>query len=314
MFADQIDLSMTEIDADMTPAGSIIFYLSVASTFVAALNAYINPSCRWKQIRDTTCNLESAIWQYRTCTGQFKLKNPRDVDTSASILKKEVSFAVDALIGSSDIGQSTSWSKRYSDSVFKHGQKEHLQVQKSMSGSLILSKQKSSNGMLSWLRKTWSALLKQKDKVHPEQNHGVAGTYASPDFAEGPVDDHHSPLTPEKYIEFRLKNVVFFFKNRLPVYTSSRNLLSVTLMVVTAVGTILAYKQFSSYVSISATVAAAITSWMEFNNIASKIGRYNSTVSSLESLILWWSSLTDVEKAAAPKIEELVQKGEQVVF
>jgi hypothetical protein len=44
VFTAYIDSSISEIDAILTPTGSIIFYLSVTSTFVTAVNAYINPT------------------------------------------------------------------------------------------------------------------------------------------------------------------------------------------------------------------------------------------------------------------------------
>ena len=202
-----------------------------------------------------------------------------EVDRPTSVLKNAVSHAVDTLLSSSDIGQSTSWSRLYSFSIYKHGQYKSL------------SKHKSLSGMLSWSK--------------------VAAEHVSP------VDDHHSPLTPQKYIRFRLKRVVNFYKSRLPSYFRSRNLMSVTLMLVTAAGTILAYKQYSSYVSICATTAAAITSWMEYNNITKKIGRYNGTASGLESLVLWWTSIPAVEKSVISNIDilvNLVQTGEQVLL
>ena len=284
VLSEYIDSSMNDFDASMTPTGSLIFYLSIASTFATALNTFLNPSGRWRQIRDTTCHLESAIWLYRTRTGPFKVQKPNEVDRAASVLKNEVSSAVETLLGSSDIGQSTSWGKLYSESVFKHGQ---------------LPRQKSP-GILFWSKKYWNAVITvfKQTKIAPEQQ----------------ADDHYSPLTPEKYIQFRLKIMVGFYKNRLPIYTRSRNLMSIIMMIVTAVGTILAYKQYSDYVSICATVAAAITSWMEYNNIATKIGRYNSTVSSLESLILLWESIPEVEKGVISKIDNLINTGEQVLL
>jgi hypothetical protein len=275
VFTDDIDLTMPEIDANMTPTGSMIFYLSVASTFVTAFNAYINPSGRWRQIRDTTCNLESAIWQYRTRTGLFKMQ-PNEEDMPTAVLKNAVSHAVDTLISSSDIGQSTSWGRLYSKSVYKHGQYKPLSVHKSLFERL------------------------GRSKVSPAPSNLA--------------DNHYSPLPPEKYIRYRLKKVVKFYKKRLPNYSRSRNFMSITLMLVTAVGTILAYKQFSSYVSICATTAAAITSWMEYNDVVKKIGRYNGTVSNLESLMLWWKSIPQVEKSVIANVEKLVQTGEQVVL
>jgi hypothetical protein len=269
------------IDENMTPAGSLIFYLSVVTTFITAFNAYINPSGRWRQIRETTCGLESAIWQYRTRTGRFKM-NPQDPERPTATLKEVVSLTVEALVSSSDIGQSTAWSRVYPASIFKHGQ------------YIPMTKPRGFLGLC--LSCFFYRLFRRQ--VSPEGEDGI--------------DDHHGPLTPEKYIRFRLRRVMAFYRERLPGYARSRNLLSVSLMLVTALGTILAYKQFSVYVSICATAAAAITSWMEYNSVAKKIGRYNGTVSSLESLILWWASIPAVEKSVITNIDTLVQTGEQV--
>ena len=274
-----IDDHITVIDENMTPSGSLIFYLSVATTFVTAFNAYINPSGRWRQIRETTCGLESAIWQYRTRTGPFKM-NAQEPERPTGALKDAVSAAVEALVTSSDIGQATAWNKVYPSSVFKHGQYRSMAVPK---------------GLLGWCLCCF----------------GCGGRAPGSRVVDG-VDDHHGPLTPEKYIRFRLRRVMGFYKARLPGYTRSKNLMSVLLMLVTALGTILAYKQYSSYVAICASTAAAITSWMEYNSVAKKIGRYNGTVSSLESLILWWTSIPAVEKSVITNIDTLVQTGEQV--
>ena len=106
VFSGYIDSSMTNFESNMTPTGALIFYLSVATTFVTAFNSYINPSSRWRQIRNITCTLESSIWQYRTRTGLYKIKL-HDDDSSVSDLKDSVASAVETLIDSSDIGQSS---------------------------------------------------------------------------------------------------------------------------------------------------------------------------------------------------------------
>jgi hypothetical protein len=73
VFTDNINSSAPAVDSSMTLTGSLVFYLSIVTTFVTAFNAYFNPSGRWRQIRDSVCNLESAIWQYRTRCGLFKI-------------------------------------------------------------------------------------------------------------------------------------------------------------------------------------------------------------------------------------------------
>jgi hypothetical protein len=304
VFADPIDTALADLDTDMTPTGSIIFYLSVVSTFVTALSAYLNPSGRWRQIRDATCHLESAIWQYRTRTGPYKIRAHGE-DKTAALLKNEVVHAVETLIGASDIGQSTSWTKVYPHSVYKHGQRTPPATKEGLFSACLSALTR---------RAKWG-------KVAPEATVSMSAMEARaakvPDVpckaaAEPQRDDHYSPLTPEQYIAFRLRKAAGFYKRRLPVYTRARNVLSVTVLLVSGAGTVLAYRQLSNYVSISASVAAAITSWMEYSNTATKIGRYNGTASGIESLILWWSSLPEVEKSIVTRIDALVCRGEQV--
>ncbi len=310
VFTAYIDASVAEVDTTMTLSGSIIFYLSVVSTSVTALNAYINPGGRWRQIRDTTCRLESAIWQYRTRTGLFKTKL-NEVDESTSFLKNAVSHAVETLVNSSDIGQSTSWSRFYPKSVYRHGQ--YIPLHKLKFSAVILSKLQSKVSPNDW-QYNQQQIHKSSSGIFCWSSFHADEFQNSEEFQELLNDNHHSPLTPEKYIRFRLLPVVKFYKRRLPSYTRTRNIMSFMLIMITATGTVLAYRQYSNYVSICATTAAAITSWMEYNNIATKIGRYNSTVSSVESLILWWSSISAVEKSVMSNIDALVKTGEQVYF
>jgi hypothetical protein len=271
-----------------------------------------------------------------------------------SALKDEVVRARETLIASSDIGQSTSWSKKYPDSVFTHGQKEWgPEGQKEWGTSIKISSKQKKIPILSWSHKMWQWQSWSKQKIYPDSRSETyrselrndhhtdlltAGKETAQESAKDMDDDaqehvlvtikngeprmntknddylkYYDPLKADKYIELRLEKMLEFYKSRLPHYTWSRNLMSVVLLIVTAAGTIFAYKQFSSYVSICAVVAAAITSWMEYNNIVAKIGRYNSTISSIESHILWWFSLPEVDQTVVKNIDALVKKGEQVL-
>jgi hypothetical protein len=339
VFTDSIDAALGDLDSSMTPTASIIFYLSVASTFVTALNAYVNPSARWRQIRDSTRHLESSIWQYRTRTGPYKMQG-HGLDRAADLLKNEVVHAVETLIGGSDIGQSTSWTREYPTSVFRHGQRKPKRKESGAFGVCCarflgrMSRAKVSPAGATGVVKDREQITskpaqpkskgpketatqparperteQQQDHENQENDDKDRDNDAEEDEEE---DDHHSPLTPEQYIKFRLRIAEAFYKRRLPANTRSRNLFSVTVMSLSATGTILAYQQLSDYVSICASVAAAITSWMEYSNTATKIGRYNGAASGIESLILWWSSLPEVEKSIVTRIDDLVSRGEQV--
>lgn len=52
---------------------------------------------------------------------------------------------------------------------------------------------------------------------------------------------------------------------------------------------------------------------MEFNSTAAKIARYNGIIVALSNLLLWWDSLSLVDKASPINIDMLVEKGEETL-
>ena len=62
----------TEWVAELGPIFRIIiFVLTLLSTFIMGLMAYINPAARWHHLRAHASELASIIWKYRTRTGVF---------------------------------------------------------------------------------------------------------------------------------------------------------------------------------------------------------------------------------------------------
>jgi hypothetical protein len=84
-------------------------------------------------------------------------------------------------------------------------------------------------------------------------------------------------------------------------------------MVGTATGALIAFIGFAPQVAIISSVTAAIASWMEFTTTAAKIARYNGIIVALTNLLLWWDSLSLVDKASPLNIDTLVLKTEETL-
>jgi len=119
-------------------------------------------------------------------------------------------------------------------------------------------------------------------------------------------DDHHSPITWEQYLKFRVRPQLGFYQNRLPKYSRQRSVLETLMLLGSLAGTLLAYMKKSQWAALPAAVVAALTAWNEFAGSEKKLMRYSDSISGLDSILLWWRTLTDVEKASMANVDDLV--------
>ena len=54
---------------------------------------------------------------------------------------------------------------------------------------------------------------------------------------------------------------------------------------------------------------SGISAWLDWSNLSSKISRYSASTVDLENLILWWDSMSIVQKASPVIIGKLVATG-----
>ena len=126
-------------------------------------------------------------------------------------------------------------------------------------------------------------------------------------------DDHYSPTQPDEYIRLRILKSLRFYRKGLPTYAKKKDVSQWTIMLGTATGALIAFMGFAPQVAIITSVTAAIASWMEFTTTAAKIARYNGIIVALTNLLLWWDSLSLVDKASPLNIDTLVLKTEETL-
>ena len=71
-------------------------------------------------------------------------------------------------------------------------------------------------------------------------------------------------------------------------------------------GTLMAFTGMASWTAIVTAFTSAVTAWTAFHGTDRKLSRYSNTVERINSVILWWAHLTDVDKASVTNIERLV--------
>ena len=283
----------------MSASQFIIFIVSTITAFVTAIMAFFNPLRRWQQIRDAESAMLSAIWQYRTRTGAYVCSRSGDSRDANIALREQVLVCRQKILGQADMKES-SFYKQYPSSIYTHGQRTDAQRK---NGNASLADTGSSS--------------KGNNKVHDEaEQSGHTLDLEAPDsrFHMGLLpDNHHSPVTPDDYIRMRLFSIMDFYRQRLPRYSAFWERCRFLVMSGAVISATISYLGFHEKVAIVSAATAGISAWLEWSGISRKVARYNASIVDIENLILWWDSMSTVEKSSPLVVEHLVAAGEAII-
>lgn len=155
--------------------------------------------------------------------------------------------------------------------------------------------------------------LSTMEKVYPERVYKHCQRSGTLKPASGLLDDHHSPVSPNAYLELRLVPARQFYQARIPVCSRWRVILQYLVFFCSAGAAGLAHFKMASYVAVVSSVAAAIVSWVEFSQLGQKVQRYTCAIRSIKDLHRWWVSLGEVEQKNREHVAHLVMKGEAIL-
>ena len=177
-----VTVEATAIDALATPSQGkslselLIFALSLTTTLLTALMSWLKPVARWQQMREACSCIESAIWLFRTRTGEYQHSSASDVASVAALKAKVLEYR-DQIMAAANV-QETALYKVYPSGIFIHHQRP--------------SKANSSS----------------RNRQAPIQHEEKETSMIDLEDARGPSpgfpDDHHSPVKPDDYIRLRL--------------------------------------------------------------------------------------------------------------
>jgi len=168
---------------------------------------------------------------------------------------------------------------------------------------------------LSSPKKTIQSLSAGRYKHGQYPEAGISGTFGAANrgrkIPQRLMDDHHSPITPEKYLKIRVAPLLAFYQQRLPIYSRMRFFFESTLVLGSISGTVLAFMSLSKWAAVPTALTAAVAAYSEFHGTEKKLLRYSDSIANLDSVLMWWRTLTDVEKASVENKNKLVSTCEQ---
>merc|ERR1712070_82588 len=92
-----------------------------------------------------------------------------------------------------------------------------------------------------------------------------------------------------------------------------RSVLQLCSFTFSALGAVLVHIKLTRHVVIVASLAAAVTSYIEFTGLSRKIVRYTGVVRGLKNLLSRWNALGDVERAVPGTISNFITAAECII-
>ena len=272
----------------------IVLGLTLLASVIAALITYLNPGTKWQQLRGAALALECEIWKFRSRVGEYG-----GLGDNRGMMLRDAEVRLQ------------SYSELIKQHVIKSATVMNTSFLAKFDGLIPNSKNKVADAK--GLQVT-AGMAYYKHGQYPRA--GVQGTFGRANQkkrGDGKLsDDHHSPVSPETYLELRVATQLAFFQTRLPVYSRGRFYFEAILVFGSLTGTILAFLGLSSWAAISTAITASCTAYAQFQGTEKKLLRYSDGVSGLDSILLWWRSLTDVERASMDAKTQLVTSCESI--
>lgn len=153
---------------------------------------------------------------------------------------------------------------------------------------------------------------------------GLGGELAFRPYT-GPIPPYYSPeydsdpgfndLTGDQYFKWRVEDQLRWHIREVNEYKRERGLLTILVVVVGALGTLLAAigGTISLWVALTASIAAAMVGWQQLRNLDAVIKNYSKVILELTSVYDHWSNLEPEERTDA-EFYKMVRGCEDVLW
>ena len=124
-------------------------------------------------------------------------------------------------------------------------------------------------------------------------------------------DDGYSKLTPDRYIAIRIGDQLGYFRSKTNALAKDLTRFYWLIFLAGGLGTLLAALGFEPVVALTAAIAAAFASYLEYRQVEYTLTKYNQTASNLNNAQLLWVGLP--EEKHSENFSQLVTTTEQIL-
>lgn len=125
------------------------------------------------------------------------------------------------------------------------------------------------------------------------------------------LDDGYSKLTPDQYIAIRIGDQLSYFRGKTNTLTTEKTRYYWLIFIAGGVGTLLAALGAEPLVALTAALAAAFASYLEYRQTEYTLVKYNQALSNLDNTRNLWMGLSEEKREKS--FNELVYTTEQIL-
>ena len=120
-------------------------------------------------------------------------------------------------------------------------------------------------------------------------------------------------LSSSDYIDRRLEDQRRWYEGKTGGLEKKMQRLQWLTILIGSLGTLLAAVGFELWVAVTAALAAALATYLEYTRTESTLVLYNQVATDLKNIVTWWNALPSDEQALASNHNLLVQQTEQAL-
>lgn len=129
-----------------------------------------------------------------------------------------------------------------------------------------------------------------------------------------PTDDAgFSDLTGEEYFKFRVESQLAWHMNKVNKFQNQRTRLQILILLAGMAGSFLAALQFDIWVTLTASIVAALMGWQELMNLDARLKNYSKVVLELMIVSDHWKNLNEEERTEA-EFYQMVENTENLLW
>ncbi len=131
-----------------------------------------------------------------------------------------------------------------------------------------------------------------------------------PKYAAAAGDDGFSFLTSNRYVAFRISDQLDYFRSTTNKKEKQLKRYQWTILIAGGLGTVLAALGLELWVAMTISLAVALTTYLEYQQVENSLTQYNQVATELANARDWWTALSKEEQTEQDKYDKLVEGAE----
>ncbi len=131
--------------------------------------------------------------------------------------------------------------------------------------------------------------------------------------AESTSPDQYADLSAVDYLRYRLEDQFDWYRGKAKLYNRRYQIFQTSVYIFGGLGTFLAATGLQNWVAVTAALAGAFVTYLEYRRIEATLVGYNQAADTLYDIRAWWYSLSDAARTDPQNFEKLVINTEETI-